>query len=364
MLIKCPSCGTPVSDKAAKCPRCGASLKQDAKQNNENSGIQKVLSKAAIISSRHPNAQVYVSVFPDNFAIEPLIRIRIDAAKGDDSKANKTTDDFEEIIHSEFPQYEIRKNIAVTELVGDTEDRFKLYNDRPEQMYKAQWGKPFSFVLYQNNKAVAVIMLGEGHSHNHDVKYLISRMYCHKINIPYINFYTQFPNTRSYVINRINKFLNLAGASSLSIQVKEEYLEKMNLVSDFEALTYYPEFSTAYSSGEFFKSAEANDAIQAGKIVTDILTIVFKKKIESIRLVISIADDIENSSKYNAEGDFLEGKGYGQGEFAYYKAPKSESNESYSKYEETTLQPEENGINWNFIWWILGGIIWLIWIVS
>ena len=50
-------------------------------------------------------------------------------------------------------------------------------------------------------------MLGSGSSHHKNVKYLISRMYAKKLGLPYINFYTQFPNERAYVIDRINKFM-------------------------------------------------------------------------------------------------------------------------------------------------------------
>ena len=36
----------------------------------------------------------------------------------------------------------------------------------------------------------------------------IARMYAKKLGLPYINFYTQMENERSYVIGRIRKFLN------------------------------------------------------------------------------------------------------------------------------------------------------------
>ena len=49
-------------------------------------------------------------------------------------------------------------------------------------------------------------MLGKGHSHDSNVKYLIARKYAQKMNLPYINFYTQMENERSYVIERIHKF--------------------------------------------------------------------------------------------------------------------------------------------------------------
>ena len=96
----------------------------------------------------------------------------------------------------------------MTDLVGFVSDEFQLYTTRPYQVYKAEWGQPFTFVLEQNGKAVGVVMLGSGHSHDANVKYLISRVYAEKLNLPYINFYTQMPNERNYVIGRIRKFLN------------------------------------------------------------------------------------------------------------------------------------------------------------
>lgn len=114
---------------------------------------------------------------------------------------------FEYVIRVECPQYTIRKDIPVTGLVGNAEDRFRLYETRPEQVYKAEWGQPYDFVLYQNGKPAAVVMLGDRHTHNVNVKYLIARMYAKKLGLPYINFYTQFPNTADYVARRLHHFL-------------------------------------------------------------------------------------------------------------------------------------------------------------
>ena len=115
---------------------------------------------------------------------------------------------FKEILQNEFPSYTIRENVPVTDLVGFVNDEFKLYKTRPSQVYKAEWGQPYTFVLENGGKAIAAVMLGNGHSHDSNVKYLIARMYAKKLDIPYINFYTQMDNERSYVIGRIRKFLN------------------------------------------------------------------------------------------------------------------------------------------------------------
>lgn len=114
---------------------------------------------------------------------------------------------FREIIATEFPQYSAKENVAVTELVGDANDSFQLYKTRPYQAYKAEWGQPYTFVLYQNGEAKGVVMLGAERSHSQKVKFLIARMYAKKLNLPYINFYTHMPNEVAYVVWRINKFL-------------------------------------------------------------------------------------------------------------------------------------------------------------
>ena len=116
---------------------------------------------------------------------------------------------FREILANEFSQFEVRENVPVQDLVGYVADEFKLYKDRPQQAYKAEWGKPYTFVLFNNGLVYGVVMLGNGHCHDSNVKYLISRMYTKKMNVPYINFYTQMPNERGYVIDRIKRLMRL-----------------------------------------------------------------------------------------------------------------------------------------------------------
>ena len=115
---------------------------------------------------------------------------------------------FRDILLRNFSSYTIRENVPVTDLVGFANDEAQLYTTRPTQAYKAEWGQPYSFVLEADGKAKAVVMLGSGHSHDSNVKYLIARMYAEKLDLHYINFYTQMPNERNYVIDRIRKFLN------------------------------------------------------------------------------------------------------------------------------------------------------------
>ena len=116
---------------------------------------------------------------------------------------------FAEILSTEFPQYTTKCNVPVTELAGFVADEFQLYESRPLQSYKAEWGAPYTFVLYQGDAPVGIVMLGDGSCHSRNVKYLISRMYAKKMGLPYINFYTQKPNERAYVVNRIKEFMKL-----------------------------------------------------------------------------------------------------------------------------------------------------------
>lgn len=114
---------------------------------------------------------------------------------------------FRDILQTEFSEYELSEKVAVTELAGDANDSFKLYKTRPHQAYKAEWGEPYTFVLRRNGEVKGVVMLGDKRSHNERVKYLISRMYAKKLDIPYIAFYTHLPNEIAYVVLRIRKML-------------------------------------------------------------------------------------------------------------------------------------------------------------
>lgn len=115
---------------------------------------------------------------------------------------------FAEILATEFPQFSVKRNVPVTDLAGFDSEECQLYETRPVQSYKAEWGKPYTFVLYQGETPVGIVMLGDGSSHARNVKYLVSRMFAKKMGLPYINFYTQMPNEKAYVVERIKKFMN------------------------------------------------------------------------------------------------------------------------------------------------------------
>lgn len=114
---------------------------------------------------------------------------------------------FRDILQKNFPQFTVKENVPVTELTGDINDVFRLYKERPNQVYKAEWGKPYNFVLYSEGKAKAVIMLATTNEHSVKVTYLISKMFAKKLNVPYFGFYTKFNNKEEYVVNRIKSNL-------------------------------------------------------------------------------------------------------------------------------------------------------------
>ena len=114
---------------------------------------------------------------------------------------------FRDILQKDFAEYAVRENVPVTEIAGNVAEEAQLYSTRPRQVYRAEWGEPYTFVLYQGAAPKAVVMLGSGNSHHAKVKYLVARMYAQKTGLPYINFYTQMPNKHDYVVGRIRKFL-------------------------------------------------------------------------------------------------------------------------------------------------------------
>ena len=114
---------------------------------------------------------------------------------------------FRAIIASQYPLMTVREDVPVTDIAGYAEDVFQIYETRPRQVYKAEWGQPYTFVLYAAGTPKGVVMLGNGHSHDENVKYLVARKYSQKAGLPYINFYTQMPNEREYVVSRLQRFL-------------------------------------------------------------------------------------------------------------------------------------------------------------
>ena len=116
-------------------------------------------------------------------------------------------DYFRNILKTHFPDYTLKESVPVTELAGDVQESFQLYKDRPYQVYKAEWGKDYDFVLYSDGKPKVIIMLGGGHCHSKHVDFLIARMFAKKLDVPYLGFYLEFPNKEDYVVGRIREQL-------------------------------------------------------------------------------------------------------------------------------------------------------------
>lgn len=247
MLINCPACGMIVSDKAYKCPKCGKSFVQEPRVDMEYEGIIKILDKVAEIHSKFPYFRLKLSVFQDNFTMEPLIEVftENDGSHPFDTETTKTAGQ------------------CAADADSDWDDIFL-------------------------------------------------------------------------------------------VQIDGEELKKTNRVTDFEALEYYADFSSSEESGDTCRWVLVNSASKAAKVVYDLLVGVFKKKLSPACFVITGVESDDDNAKYNADGDFLEGKGYGQGEFAYYRDPEIFQEKS-----------EGNGILHTMIFWLLVGIgvlVLIVWI--
>lgn len=156
---RCKNCGSKMPEDAKFCPSCGT-----------------------------PVIQPFVQVQP----------------------VEKTDEEWKEyfrgILNRHFSQYTIQEDVPVTQLTGDTYDVFKLYKTRPNQVYKAEWGRSYDFVIYENGKVKAIIIIGDNRSYQ-NVKYLIAKMFAKKLQVPYIGFYKKFANEEDYVVERIKKEL-------------------------------------------------------------------------------------------------------------------------------------------------------------
>ena len=140
-------------------------------------------------------------------AYELCLREHHDVRSSWDVPYERFDEYFNDILVKEFPDYTIMRNVPVTSLAGYSSDVFTLYKSRPHQVYKADWGLPYSFIMCKGGQVKAAIMLGHTSAHNSYVKMLISKMYAKKMGIPYIPFHREFRNDIGYVVLRIKKFL-------------------------------------------------------------------------------------------------------------------------------------------------------------
>lgn len=102
---------------------------------------------------------------------------------------------FANILKDAFGGYSIQENVTVEQMGWYGE---KVAIDR-EGAYPC---RPYDFVLYKYGQPVGIIMVSE---HNTDAlaKFKNAKETANRNNVPFINFFTHFPNERNYVINRI-----------------------------------------------------------------------------------------------------------------------------------------------------------------
>lgn len=98
---------------------------------------------------------------------------------------------FTSLLSEEFGSYETEKGLSAFELGFGSVTPVK----------------PYDFALLQNGACKAVIMLTP-HNRDNNAAFKNARASAGRAGVPFINFYTHFPNERSYVVNRIQSFLN------------------------------------------------------------------------------------------------------------------------------------------------------------
>lgn len=101
------------------------------------------------------------------------------------------SDYFAGILAENFSEFQVKKNLAAAEL-----------NFAGAELQ----AKKYDFVLFQNEKVKAVMMLTP-HNRDNNMAFKNARAASEKAGVPFINFYTHYDNEKSYVIQRIKKFL-------------------------------------------------------------------------------------------------------------------------------------------------------------
>lgn len=91
----------------------------------------------------------------------------------------------EGIIASDFPEYELRKEVSASETNA------------------APGAKDYSYGIYLNNIPKAYIMIMEDHNHYRKAEVRLAREAAERNNIPYMNFMPYLPNEYSYVAERL-----------------------------------------------------------------------------------------------------------------------------------------------------------------
>lgn len=104
---------------------------------------------------------------------------------------------FESILAEEFGEYEIAKDVNPMELGWTSAQEYvDVYGQYP--------CRNFDFVLKRDDKIAGVIMVTEHNGDNRAI-HKNAAVTAENHHVPFINFFTQFPNERDYVVTRIKK---------------------------------------------------------------------------------------------------------------------------------------------------------------
>lgn len=95
-------------------------------------------------------------------------------------------DYFNVIIRENFANYEINTNVPSSSLFGKSGAR------------------NYSYTLSLSGKVCACVMLTD-HNRDNNVAFKNAKAFCAENNVPFINFYTHFPNEKDYVVERIRQ---------------------------------------------------------------------------------------------------------------------------------------------------------------
>ncbi len=104
-----------------------------------------------------------------------------------DTPKNELTATLEDIIAAEFSEYELRKDIPVTEL-----DIFAK-------------GRAYSYGMYLNGSPKAFIMIMKDRNDYRSLPVVLAKQEAEKNGIPYMNFMPHLPNEPEYIINRLRQ---------------------------------------------------------------------------------------------------------------------------------------------------------------
>lgn len=115
---------------------------------------------------------------PTGIASQAVIETRLEQAKNRQA--------FAPILTENFPDYQIREYLPVSELGG--------------------MGQPYDFGLYQDGQLKAVVIV-VGHNKDHTAAYKGAKEAAKAAGIPFINFYAHMPNEHDFVVYRVRSFL-------------------------------------------------------------------------------------------------------------------------------------------------------------